>query len=373
VRPDWRSRLGALASPRRVAGAVLRRGRRLRQVALRRVFPDRRFAWSPGAFEAAMSPRRLACADRPPPAPIIRLLEDRAADRVPHVVASYQEHLLGTYRILATWGQPEDVCGAGLLHSVYSTDSYRHALLSPTERISIRGLLGPYAEALVFLYATVDKADLRRKLSRLSRLPAGLDLVNFWTGQRRWFDAQILGQLLVILVADHADQFCDPGRVPRLWLADYARLLRLSREALDPVPPVFGECTGGLTLAEEQRARDLYLSATAQIAAAPRLAHAHLSECHRLNPWVAEPLVLLAQLELAEGRHADAREKAEAALRLLRGWATAWDKRRSWAAWLAAAEAAANAAAAFTAATLSAGSPIASPGATAQEGRHPAP
>ncbi len=331
--------LTALRSPRRAARTALRRGKHLRRVVLRRVFPDRRFSWSCPEFNATMGIQSLAVAGQPPPAAMVQFLDDRSADRVPHTIASFKEHLLGTYRILSAWNQPEEVCWAGLFHSVYSTDSFPHALLCPTERPELRALIGRYAEELVFLFATIDKVDLHRKLRRLSHLPAaGIELANHKTGERRRFDRGLIGQFLVILVADRADQSCDSSLAPRVWLSTYSRLLRLARDAVDPVPPVFRRCTAQVRLEDERRARALYLKGSAQLVSEPRLAHECLSECHRLNPWVAEPLVLLAQLDLASGRHTEACREAEEALRLLREWATAWDKRRSWDEWLSAAQ-----------------------------------
>ena len=331
--------LTALRSPRRVARVALRRGNRLRRVVMRRVLPDRRLSWSPTEFSAALGTHSSAAAGQPPTAAMVRFLDDRSADRVPHTIASFKEHLLGTYRILSAWNQPGEVCWAGLFHSVYSTDSFPHALLAPSERPELRALIGQYAEELVFLFATIDKVDLRRKLRRLSHLPAaGIELVNHKTGERRRFDRRLIGQLLVILVADHADQSCDLSLAPSVRLSNYSRLLRLARDAVDPVPPVFGRCKAQVRLEDERRARVLYLKGSAQLVSEPRLAHECLSECHRLNPWVAEPLVLLAQLGLASGRHAEACREAEEALRLLREWATAWDKRRSWDEWLSAAQ-----------------------------------
>ena len=55
----------------------------------------------------------------------------------------------------------------------------------------------------------------------------------------------------------------------------------------------------------------------------------------RLNPWVGEPQMLLAQLYLIAGRHDDARAAAEGALQCYGSWGNAWDKRVQWDAWVA--------------------------------------
>ena len=55
----------------------------------------------------------------------------------------------------------------------------------------------------------------------------------------------------------------------------------------------------------------------------------------RLNPFAAEPHVLLAQLCVTQHRWDDALAEASRALELQIQWATSWDKRLSWEAWVA--------------------------------------
>jgi tetratricopeptide (TPR) repeat protein len=65
------------------------------------------------------------------------------------------------------------------------------------------------------------------------------------------------------------------------------------------------------------------------------LAQRTLEESARLNPFVAEPHVLLAQLHLNAGRWDEALAEASRALELQVQWATPWDKRLGWEAWVA--------------------------------------
>ena len=67
----------------------------------------------------------------------------------------------------------------------------------------------------------------------------------------------------------------------------------------------------------------------------PQAAIAMLEQAVRLNPWVGEPQMLLAQLYLIGGRHADARAAAESALHGYASWGNAWDKRVQRDAWIA--------------------------------------
>ena len=47
-----------------------------------------------------------------------------------HIGTTLYAHLVGTARLLETWGRPLDVCLAGLCHSIYGTQSYAEAAVS---------------------------------------------------------------------------------------------------------------------------------------------------------------------------------------------------------------------------------------------------
>lgn len=104
-----------------------------------------------------------------------------------------------------------------------------------------------------------------------------------------------------------------------------------------PLPPMFERCTKVLGRQEELAARDAYWRAATELAAPGRAAEAEeaLRRAAELNPFVAEPRALLAQLALQRGDQAGARREADAALRLLCEWGTCWDKRMGWATWVA--------------------------------------
>lgn len=60
-----------------------------------------------------------------------------------------------------------------------------------------------------------------------------------------------------------------------------------------------------------------------------------LHEVSRLNPHIAEPYIVRAQLHLVMGDVVAGGEAAETGLKLLCEWGTVWDKRMSWDTWLA--------------------------------------
>ncbi|MBH1978567.1 MAG: tetratricopeptide repeat protein, partial [Comamonadaceae bacterium] len=108
-------------------------------------------------------------------------------------------------------------------------------------------------------------------------------------------------------------------------------------KGLLPVPPVFAHCTQPLAAADEAAATALYWSVIQQEHPLADLdvATAMLEQTVRLNPWVGEPQMVLAQLYLSAGRPADALQAADSALQAFSAWGNAWDKRVQWDAWVA--------------------------------------
>ena len=104
-----------------------------------------------------------------------------------------------------------------------------------------------------------------------------------------------------------------------------------------PLPPVFHGCSRALTAADEAAATALYWSVIQLDQPLVDLdgATATLEQAVRLNPWVGEPQMVLAQLYLSAGRAGDAARAARAALQAFCGWGNAWDKRVQWDAWIA--------------------------------------
>jgi hypothetical protein len=92
---------------------------------------------------------------------IIAFLESRSAGKLEHVHGDLVEHLAGTYALLRSWGNPADVCHAGSCHAVYGTDGFAATLLDvSSEREDLVRIIGRHAEALVYFYASCDRAHL---------------------------------------------------------------------------------------------------------------------------------------------------------------------------------------------------------------------
>ena len=57
-------------------------------------------------------------------------------------------------------------------------------------------------------------------------------------------------------------------------------------------------------------------------------------KAHELNPWIAEPQVMLSQILFDKAEFSEAAHHAAGALQTLYDWGTCWDKRTSYAQWV---------------------------------------
>lgn len=132
-------------------------------------------------------------------------------------------------------------------------------------------------------------------------------------------------------------------RMPGLWMSAISRMGRLlqsckqqlaaagdPRAAQLPIPPVFNHCTATLGEAEQQQARDLYWKAiSSPELQGPQHAQQVLElyqQAVQLNPYMAEPHLMLAQLHVQAGRWEEGEMEARQALQLFLDWGTPCDK-----------------------------------------------
>src|ERR1700761_6963820 len=70
-----------------------------------------------------------------------------------HGNRTFYQHLFSVYTYLKDHGAPQEVCDAGLFHSVYGTASYEFQDDRITRDV-VRGFIGDYAEELVYVFCT---------------------------------------------------------------------------------------------------------------------------------------------------------------------------------------------------------------------------
>ena len=83
------------------------------------------------------------------------LLHNQTKDVYHGDKSSLYDHLVGTYNILCATNAPSEVSIAGLFHSIYGTNIFRH--VSVTNRDEVKNLVGEKAERLVWLFSVLPR------------------------------------------------------------------------------------------------------------------------------------------------------------------------------------------------------------------------
>ena len=71
---------------------------------------------------------------------------------------TYLAHGAGVYRDLKSWGCSQELCDAGMFHSIYGTELFQDFTLPLERRGEVRNLIGERAERLVYLNCCLLRA-----------------------------------------------------------------------------------------------------------------------------------------------------------------------------------------------------------------------
>lgn len=93
------------------------------------------------------------------------LLARLGARDVAHLNNALEAHLQGTYALLTAWQAPEATRLAGLLHALYGTFGFEHALIGLDKRPEVAALIGAQAEAAIYFYCACDRPFCYRQLA----------------------------------------------------------------------------------------------------------------------------------------------------------------------------------------------------------------
>ncbi|MGW1893825.1 DUF6817 domain-containing protein [Streptomyces sp. NPDC002004] len=96
----------------------------------------------------------------------VAVLRGLGAEDITHPGGTLLTHLLRVQDLLGTWKARPALRLAGLCHAFYGTDGFPTALLSLDRRAELAALVGAEAEALVYLYASCDRAATYPSLTR---------------------------------------------------------------------------------------------------------------------------------------------------------------------------------------------------------------
>jgi aspartyl/asparaginyl beta-hydroxylase (cupin superfamily) len=285
----------------------------------------------------------MATADSPNFEKILSLLERRGAARLSHGPGrTLIDHLHGTMKILAHWRQSEDVIAAGLLHSIYSTDIYREQLVSASDRREIRHVAGESAERLAWLFGSILRNSFFDAVhSAHGNISKTFNIAGHRQPSVLRISPEDAGKLLVIYMANTAEQVrCSDGG-PGTWLSAVSQWGEYARPLVRRAPPIFHSCQEHVSAKDERIGLEFYRTGIAclreQIGHNSANTRTAFASVRKRLPWLAEPRIHLAYIALGEKRWHDALRHTESGLTALHLWGTAWDKRLPFSAWESAA------------------------------------
>jgi aspartate beta-hydroxylase len=247
------------------------------------------------------------------------------------------DHLVETSAIVRRWNQPRWLQDAALIHSVYATDVYHHQLIPVSQRAAIADLVGAEAERLAFLFAAVSREALFERVRDVEVIPREKVELPSRAGieeRAQALAAADLGHLLLLHIANHAEQVRDSSGGPAAWLS------RVSGWAtkLDPemviVPPAFANGHNRLRAEEERSSLVLYRVGVHNLDDLDSSRQALMLAAEK-NPWVGEPCAWLGLLALRSNEAAESVAWSAQARERLRRLGVAWDGRMNFDRWLA--------------------------------------
>ncbi|MET0391383.1 MAG: aspartyl/asparaginyl beta-hydroxylase domain-containing protein [Polyangiales bacterium] len=266
---------------------------------------------------------------------VLEVLRERGAAARAHGRATVISHLHETSQILAAWSQPERVRLAGMAHNAYGTEAFEQALFEPTEREVVCELIGADAERLVHLFCALKRDVLVAALHAAGdRAVDSLPMVDRTRGTELVLTRREVGDVLVLSLANLAQQACHDDGSPAVWFSSVAPLARWAAQYAEVVPPIV-DAWAATTREHEHSAIEAYDTALRLIATDPAAARMKLTSATQCLPHLAEASVWLAYLACGANDHDLASAHASRATRALEGLGSAWDKRLTLSQWRA--------------------------------------
>jgi len=149
---------------------------------------------------------------------LLRFLRSAAAHETNHSGKDLLKHLTNTYRILRRWGCPQYLRVAGLFHSIYGTEAFRHATFTLQQRQLIRDKIGSEAEHIAYLYCVSTRQSLYKNIDR----EAPYSLRTFTDGTTISISRQCLADLMTLDLANSLEQLSRIRLTPEMVETDRA-------------------------------------------------------------------------------------------------------------------------------------------------------
>jgi hypothetical protein len=98
--------------------------------------------------------------------PLTDFLVALGIEKVPHTEKTYIGHLVNVHRLMESEGCTEEVCRAGMFHSIYGTQAFQGFKVPLERRGELRQLIGERAERLAYLNCAMDRPSFDRALKQ---------------------------------------------------------------------------------------------------------------------------------------------------------------------------------------------------------------
>lgn len=291
---------------------------------------------------------------------MLEALKSQGSMEFAHARDTFYSHLQGTFGILSIWNQPPEVCRTGMVHTAYSGDLYQFFLWDAVQdRSSLQSIIGEEAEALTYLFGTINRGMLGGFGDNIANATVMKPLSEpFYNVSHRVEGTTLVSikdaaKIIMVTIADYLEQMVDTNGwrdhhqvefAERLYPGDgrpalgffwFSAACHAIKDHLDVVPPIFDHCTTIVDRDDEIRARDAYWHVTLkEFELSEEEQIAGLQETIEYNPFVGEPHMLLSQLHFRNQRYYEAAREARKAIQKFYTLGSAWDKRRSYPHWV---------------------------------------
>lgn len=87
-------------------------------------------------------------------------------EKVDHTSKTYLGHLVSVHRLMQTQGCSEELCQAGMFHSIYGTQQFQGFKLEVDRRQEVRDMIGERAERLAYLNCAMERSTFDTAVAR---------------------------------------------------------------------------------------------------------------------------------------------------------------------------------------------------------------
>jgi hypothetical protein len=122
---------------------------------------------------------------------------------VKHSGRTLFDHLVGTYALLRKQNAPEYVCLAGLFHSIYGTNIFRHPSVPINRRDLVVEMIGEPAERLAYIFCSCGRP--KALVDAVGHGPP-YQVKDYRSGETTPLSGEDMYDLLLIEVANLEDQ-----------------------------------------------------------------------------------------------------------------------------------------------------------------------